>query len=136
MGSARAVNRRYISDCVPLKIRMQASAGFVSASALGMACGPALSGLLQIHFKIYYITVNQNTSPGWVMTLAWLAYLFWLWISFREPVRHIEENNVAQHSDPGKFHPIFARGLICTLYLFSCKPNIPPYLTFFFKKKF
>ncbi|KAL3645374.1 hypothetical protein CASFOL_010554 [Castilleja foliolosa] len=43
LGSARAVNRRYISDCVPLKIRMQASAGFVSASALGMACGPALA---------------------------------------------------------------------------------------------
>ncbi|CAI9288423.1 unnamed protein product [Lactuca saligna] len=44
LGSARAVNRRYISDCVPLKIRMQATAGFVGASALGMACGPALAG--------------------------------------------------------------------------------------------
>uniref|UniRef100_A0A0D9YWE8 SPX domain-containing protein n=1 Tax=Oryza glumipatula TaxID=40148 RepID=A0A0D9YWE8_9ORYZ len=43
LGSARAVNRRYISDCVPLKTRLQASAGFVSASALGMACGPALA---------------------------------------------------------------------------------------------
>ncbi|WOL17406.1 hypothetical protein Cni_G26198 [Canna indica] len=50
MGSARVVNRRYISDCVPLKICMQASAGFVSASALGMACGPALAGLLQTNF--------------------------------------------------------------------------------------
>ncbi|GAB4844419.1 hypothetical protein Ancab_037783 [Ancistrocladus abbreviatus] len=36
LGSARAVNRRYISDCVPSKMRMKASAGFVSASALGM----------------------------------------------------------------------------------------------------
>uniref|UniRef100_A0A0D9VJH5 SPX domain-containing protein n=1 Tax=Leersia perrieri TaxID=77586 RepID=A0A0D9VJH5_9ORYZ len=44
LGSARAVNRRYISDCVPLKTRLKASAGFVSASALGMACGPALAG--------------------------------------------------------------------------------------------
>ncbi|VAI48054.1 unnamed protein product [Triticum turgidum subsp. durum] len=43
LGSARAVNRRYISDCVPLKMRLKASAGFVSASALGMACGPALA---------------------------------------------------------------------------------------------
>ncbi|KAI4343277.1 hypothetical protein MLD38_027804 [Melastoma candidum] len=51
LGSARAVNRRYISDCVPLKIRMQASAGFVSASALGMACGPALAVWLCISFK-------------------------------------------------------------------------------------
>ncbi|CAH1412361.1 unnamed protein product [Lactuca virosa] len=29
LGSARAVNRRYISDYVPLKIRIQASAGFL-----------------------------------------------------------------------------------------------------------
>ncbi|WOK98177.1 SPX domain-containing membrane protein [Canna indica] len=86
MGSARAVNRRYISDCVPLKIRMQASAGFVSASALGMACGPALAGLLQTNFKVYGLTINQDTLPGWVMAIAWLAYLIWLWISFKEPV--------------------------------------------------
>ncbi|KAL6633780.1 hypothetical protein ACP70R_026451 [Stipagrostis hirtigluma subsp. patula] len=65
LGSARAVNRRYISDCVPLKIRLQASAGFVSASALGMACGPGLAGLLQTKFQIYGLTFNQNTLPGW-----------------------------------------------------------------------
>ncbi|KAI3835416.1 hypothetical protein MKX03_034506 [Papaver bracteatum] len=100
-GSARAVNRRYISDCVPLKIRMQASAGFVSASALGMACGPALAGLLQTNFKIYMITFNANTLPGWVMALAWLAYLVWLWISFKEPIRENEENNTAEEANPG-----------------------------------
>ncbi|XP_074563267.1 SPX domain-containing membrane protein OsI_21475-like isoform X2 [Curcuma longa] len=87
MGSARAVNRRYISDCVPNEIRMKASAGFVSASALGMACGPALAGLLQTNFKLYRLTVNQDTLPGWVMAFAWVAYLIWLWISFKEPVR-------------------------------------------------
>ncbi|CAA2980011.1 SPX domain-containing membrane At4g22990-like isoform X1 [Olea europaea subsp. europaea] len=97
-GSARAVNRRYISDCVPLKIRMQASAGFVSASALGMACGPALAGLLQTNFKLYKITFNQVTLPGWVMALAWLVYLMWLWISFREPARESEVNHVQQES--------------------------------------
>ncbi|KAM5572628.1 SPX domain-containing membrane protein [Rosa sericea] len=91
LGSARAVNRRYISDCVPLRIRMQASAGFVSASALGMACGPALAGLLQIDFKIYKLTFNQDTLPGWVMAVAWLLYLVWLCISFIEPVREDEE---------------------------------------------
>ncbi|XP_039031999.1 SPX domain-containing membrane protein At4g22990-like [Hibiscus syriacus] len=90
-GSARAVNRRYISDCVPLKIRMQASAGFVSASALGMACGPALAGILQTNFKIYKFTFDQNTLPGWVMAVAWLLYLIWLWISFQEPSRDTEE---------------------------------------------
>jgi hypothetical protein len=91
LGSARAVNRRYISDCVPLKIRMQASASFVSPSALGMACGPALAGILQTNFKIYKITFNQNTLPGWVMAVAWLLYLVWLWISFREPACYTDE---------------------------------------------
>ncbi|XP_021901762.1 SPX domain-containing membrane protein At4g22990-like isoform X2 [Carica papaya] len=99
-GSARAVNRRYISDCVPLKIRMQASAGFVSASALGMACGPALAGVLQINFKIYKFTFNQDTLPGWVMAVAWLIYLVWLWISFREPAREIEEIPTTNEPNP------------------------------------
>uniref|UniRef100_A0A5B6ZET5 SPX domain-containing protein n=1 Tax=Davidia involucrata TaxID=16924 RepID=A0A5B6ZET5_DAVIN len=100
-GSARAVNRRYISDCVPLKMRMQASAGFVSASALGMACGPALACLLQTKFKIYNITFNEDTLPGWVMALAWLVYLLWLWISFREPPREVEENITSQDGKTG-----------------------------------
>ncbi|KAL9406382.1 hypothetical protein Peur_003354 [Populus x canadensis] len=98
LGSARAVNRRYISDCVPLKTRMQASAGFVSASALGMACGPALAGLLQTNFKLYKLTFNQDTLPGWVMSLAWLIYLVWLWISFKEPSHVTEESSAAQES--------------------------------------
>lgn len=101
-GSARAVNRRYISDCVPLKIRMQASAGFVSASALGMACGPALAGLLQTNFKIYNLTFNQETLPGWVMAVAWLMYLVWLAISFVEPAREPEEvHHTSQESNSG-----------------------------------
>lgn len=78
LGSARAVNRRYISDCVPLEIRMKSSAGFVSASALGMACDPALAGLLQTNFKVYTLAFNQNTLPGWLMSLAWLVYHFCL----------------------------------------------------------
>lgn len=102
LGSARAVNRRYISDCVPLKIRMQASAGFVSASALGMACGPALAGLLQMNFKIYNITFNANTLPGWVMAIAWLLYLVWLSLSFREPNRDTEDHK-QEASNTGMF---------------------------------
>ncbi|QCD94722.1 CDK inhibitor PHO81 [Vigna unguiculata] len=98
-GSARAVNRRYISDCVPLKIRMQASAGFVSASALGMACGPALAGILQINFKIHKLTFNQNTLPGWVMAVAWLVYLAWLWITFKEPSHAAEEDHTPHQSN-------------------------------------
>lgn len=118
LGSARAVNRRYISDCVPLKIRMQASAGFVSASALGMACGPALAGLLQTNFKIYKITFNQDTLPGWVMALAWLVYLVWLWISFREPSFETDENNAAQESTAAQ-NDTLEKGLAQPLLLTS-----------------
>ncbi|KAL1547565.1 SPX domain-containing membrane protein-like isoform X1 [Salvia divinorum] len=98
LGSARAVNRRYISDCVPLKIRMQASAAFVSASALGMACGPAFAGLLQMNCKYFGITFNQVTMPGWVMTIAWMCYLVWLSISFREPARETDIDDAPEQS--------------------------------------
>ncbi|KAL3322066.1 hypothetical protein AABB24_039608 [Solanum stoloniferum] len=119
LGSARAVNRRYISDCVPLRIRMQASAGFVSASALGMACGPALAGLLQTNFKIYKLTFNQDTLPGWVMAFAWLIYLIWLWISFREPAQEKDEvNNVPQKSNAAE-NDALERGVVQPLLLKS-----------------
>lgn len=98
LGSARAVNRRYISDCVPSKMRMQASAGFVSASALGMACGPALACLFQRDFKLYNLTFNSSTLPGWFMALAWLFYLIWLRISFQEPVIEAKEIQAAQEA--------------------------------------
>lgn len=81
---------------------MQASAGFVSASALGMACGPALAGLLQWKFKIYMVTFNQSTLPGWLMSAAWLLYLVWLWISFKEPNRATEVNEAPQNPSSGE----------------------------------
>lgn len=98
LGSARAVNRRYISDCVPLKLRMKASAGFVSASALGMACGPAIACLLQTNFKIFKLTFNEDTLPGWVMAFAWLVYLVLLWVSFREPLQ--EDKPILEQKSP------------------------------------
>lgn len=85
LGYARPVNRRYISDFVPLMNRMYASVGLIFASALGVSCGPALAGLLQVSFKIHKFTFNQETLPGWVMAAAWLLYLVWLCISFKEP---------------------------------------------------
>lgn len=112
MGSARAVNRRYISDCVPLKTRLQASAGFVSASALGMACGPALAGLLQTNFTIHGITFNQDTLPGWIMAVAWLVYLVWLWIAFKEPSRETEEQHTAQAPNDGILTSVMLLALI------------------------
>ncbi|MBA0562844.1 hypothetical protein Golob_007865, partial [Gossypium lobatum] len=101
LGSARAVNRRYISDCVPHKLRMRASAGFVSASALGMACGPALACLFQTDFKIYKLTFNQETLPGWIMAISWLIYLLWLSISFREPPQEIKQDIIPQEARAG-----------------------------------
>ncbi|KAJ7952385.1 SPX domain-containing membrane protein [Quillaja saponaria] len=119
-GSARAVNRRYISDCVPLKLRMQASAAFVSASALGMACGPALAALLQTNFKIYKLTFNQNTLPGWVMAVAWLIYLIWLWFTFKEPPHEVEETHIPQESNDGAVeNDTLERGLKQPLLLTS-----------------
>lgn len=101
LGSARAVNRRYISDCVPVKLRMKASAGFVSASALGMACGPALAALLQTNFTIFKITFNEDTLPGWVMALAWLLYLMWLWVSFKEPYHEQKLDSTRHQTNNG-----------------------------------
>ncbi|KAL8495395.1 hypothetical protein ACS0TY_019514 [Phlomoides rotata] len=96
LGSARAINRRYISECVPLKLRMKASAGFVSASALGMAFGPALASLLQANFQMFKVTFNKDTLPGWFMAFAWLIYLFWLCLSFREPCFDLKVNSSLQ----------------------------------------
>ena len=86
---------------------MQASAGFVSASALGMACGPALACLLQTKFKIYKLTFNEETLPGWLMALAWLVYLLWLWISFREPHCETKENLVPNEANAGTSTRLF-----------------------------
>lgn len=83
-------------------MRMKASAGFVSASALGMACGPALASLLQTNFKIFKITFNEDTLPGWVMALAWLVYLLWLSVSFREPFRDDEPSSKEHKTNNGK----------------------------------
>lgn len=102
LGSARAVNRRYISDCVPLKTRLKASAAFVSASALGMAAGPAFAGILQINKSFFGITLNENTLPGWVMAAAWFVYLLWLWISFKEPSHEDEEDHTGEGSSGGQ----------------------------------
>lgn len=80
------MNRRYISDWVPTKNRLQASAGFVSASALGMAMGPALAGFFEINKRFLGVTLSSNTLPGWVMAACWLVYLLLLWMGFKEPL--------------------------------------------------
>jgi hypothetical protein len=73
---------------VPAKFTLQASAAFVSASALGMATGPALAGLLEVHTSQFGITLNANTLPGWIMAGGWFLFLLWLWLGFKEPSHH------------------------------------------------
>ncbi|KAH7423256.1 hypothetical protein KP509_12G046800 [Ceratopteris richardii] len=114
LGSARAVNRRYITDWVPINKRLQASAAFVTASALGMAAGPALAGLFKIKQKFFLLTIDANTLPGLTMVVIWLLYIIWLWLGFKEPVRKtlVEEciqtysmpNEIAQKSSCGDLH--------------------------------
>jgi hypothetical protein len=52
-----------------------------------MASGPALAGLLEFRYTKWGITFNANTLPGWIMGGAWFLYLFWVLISFKEPLR-------------------------------------------------
>lgn len=114
---------------------MQASAGFVSASALGMACGPAFAGLLQTKFKIFGITFNQVTMPGWVMTVAWFCYLIWLWISFKEPARETEDTDTPQQSTAGMFlaiHCLFPFFEISSLFFICFKKKIKNIITYLF----
>lgn len=95
---------------------MQASAGFVSASALGMACGPALAGLFQCHFKVFNMTFNQETLPGWAMAVGWLLYLTWLWISFREPSPEKEASHMPKESNEGMlFSPAINFSMVMSL---------------------
>ncbi|KAL6610677.1 hypothetical protein ACP70R_040646 [Stipagrostis hirtigluma subsp. patula] len=68
----------------------------------GMACGPTLAGLLLWKFMIYMVTFNQSTLPGWVMAVAWLLYLVWLWISFKERNRATEVNDAPENPASGR----------------------------------
>ncbi|KAK6920205.1 Major facilitator superfamily, partial [Dillenia turbinata] len=121
LGSARAVNRRYISECVPVKLRMQASAAFVSASALGMASGPAVAFLLETDFKIYKFTFNEVTLPGWLMATAWFVYLLLLWLYFREPNRDSDQDLAAANTSNGVEHIV--HNDISEPLLFSVEPQ-------------
>ena len=57
LGLSRVVNRRKITDCVPLHLRMKASIG-LTISALGMACCLVVAYLLQTNFKFLNISFN------------------------------------------------------------------------------
>jgi len=87
-GGARAINRRYIADATPREERTAASAEFVTAGALGMSLGPALAagfgwGIRPGTSKIW----TEETAPGWVMGLVWVAYIVAAYFYFEEPHR-------------------------------------------------
>lgn len=88
-GGARAINRRYIADNYSREERTQASALFVTASALGMAAGPALAAGLDYvpDFDMFGIMVTDETAPGFIMFVFWIAYLFLTIFLFQEPDR-------------------------------------------------
>lgn len=86
-GGARAINRRYIADNYSREERTQASALFVTASALGMAAGPAVAASLDYvpDFSMMGIMVTTETAPGWVMFVLWTLYLLLTIVCFEEP---------------------------------------------------
>ena len=93
LGGARAINRRYISDCAPIADILKRNAEFVTASAIGMSAGPALAFLVN-HFtpskQVYEpsflgLYFDRRTNSSWILCLAWIVYIFVLSQYFQEP---------------------------------------------------
>jgi len=87
-GSARSINRRYIADSYSYSERTAASAAFVTATALGMAAGPAMASILHLATEnstsVYWQAEN---APGFFMAAAWTIFLLCLIWKFEEPPR-------------------------------------------------
>ena len=99
-GSARSINRRYIADSYSYSERTAASAAFVTASALGMATGPALASILHLATEestsVYWQAEN---APGWFMFTVWVIYSVCLIWKFEDPPRHQPKHDVANTAD-------------------------------------
>ena len=92
-GSCRSINRRYIADSYSRSDRTAASAAFVTASAVGMATGPALAALLheltRDSTSVYW---QPENAPGWFMCIVYAVFLVCLIWKFEDPPRsHREE---------------------------------------------
>eukprot|EP00127_Corallochytrium_limacisporum_P007340 Clim_evm27s247 gene=Clim_evmTU27s247 len=92
-GGARAVNRRFITDEVPLRARVKACSQFVTASALGVSVGPLVAAVLGYmpDFEVLGVSFDKATAPGWFMALMWLCYGLTTSILFNEPKHMIEK---------------------------------------------
>lgn len=91
-GGARAINRRYIADCAPLPQLVLRSAQFVTASALGMALGPAMGSVVNrlpptSLFGLYF---DKRTNAAWTLVILWGGFLVALLTRFEEPRRRAQ----------------------------------------------
>lgn len=86
-GGARAVNRRYISDCAPKSELLMRSAHFVTASALGMSAGPALAALVNrfAPVRVGDLYFDNRTNTSWTLFAVWALYIMVLIRCFAEP---------------------------------------------------
>ena len=96
-ASAEVVNRMIISTCVSFQSMTQASALFVSASAVGMSIGPLLAAILDmtsgrdtdvdLQLGSLGIVFNNTTTPGFLMAFVWATEMIAVFFFFREPDR-------------------------------------------------
>lgn len=105
LSGPRVISRRYIVDHVSLEDRTSASSQFVTAGALGLACGPLFASLLERlnmsfqwranldflssrpEYSIVIMIYQKETAPGWIMAVLWLAALVVLFSFFEDPLQ-------------------------------------------------
>eukprot|EP00736_Rhodelphis_marinus_P000581 Rmarinus@m.3712 len=109
MGSARAVNRRYITDTVPSHLRTREFAMFVAAGALGMAVGPAAA--IPLHGMSAHVAgldLREYNVVGYLMACIWVVFLILLVTLFREPTRRLFEATDSDGDDEEASKPLLA----------------------------
>lgn len=92
-GGPRVVSRRYIADHVALEDRLLASSQFVTAGALGLACGPLFASLVEVLDWRYtwqlggwvLLRYEKVTASGWLMGLLWVCAFVGVACFFQEP---------------------------------------------------
>ena len=94
LGGPRGITRRYIADHVSLADRTEASSYFVTAGAMGLACGPLMSSLVSASGYSFVMRWNNViivqyelvTAPGWIMFTFFAFTLFAVILTFRDPI--------------------------------------------------
>ena len=93
-GAPRIINRRYVADATPFKLRTMSSAAFALTTALGAASGPGCAILLDMipdfQFSLPLLgiqTFNGMTGPGFLMAILWFLFSIAIVLTFNEPNR-------------------------------------------------